>query len=345
VTGRGTKKASGPGIRRVGFLNAKIFGAKRRTETIRLNGAVHWSFVGGGIVGAAPTSLGQGICLLDPQKTSPANQYSNSDVHFTGFEGVSSYLYMEGQLCSYVGGRLNADIAVSGRNAVELASVADGCFVNTINKVGVVANSREYDAGTNNRIETSQTPRLSAKADELSIPNVLSAETFPRRGAPNASQAVGSSGVMVCGGIILPGGFPVAKVVLLGGGTALAWGSGWSNPHFIYGLYDPDGNLIGQTADTGGTAAFDSSLSSRLVALTTAVRATRTGMHYIGLLISSGTGGSGFTYPTFGGQANAVSSLAPALCGTNGSGLTALPAGPITPTGANFQIYGGVASS
>lgn len=149
--GSWNQNTGGPGCRRITFDDVRFFGARRPTETIRLANAVHWSFIGGGIVGSSPTSFAQGIAILDPQKTAGI-QVATADVNFFGFEGLSSYYYSEGQYCGFDGGRVGSTVAVSGRVAIELGPTADHNLVVTTN--AATANATETDSGTNNYIKT-----------------------------------------------------------------------------------------------------------------------------------------------------------------------------------------------
>jgi hypothetical protein len=342
--GSWNQNAGGGGSRRVYWSHSRFFGVRRATETIRLNCAVHWSFTGGGIVGSAPTSVAQGIALLDSQNTAGLFNCL-ADVNFSACEGLASYFYSEGQFCTFVGGRLGPGAAVAGRHTIHFGPLADHNLVVASNAAAspqTAAQQDEYDEGTNNVVVTNMRQIYEAAASRAWRPNGVTFETFSRRGAANASQALGASGVMVLMAVWLPGGFLASKVCLEGGGTPLAWGTGWTGQHFFYTLYDPDGNLIGQSADGGGTQVFNNTFSP--VSLASAVRAPRTGIHFIGIIINSGTGGSGFTYPTFGGMQNGLAQIAPAMCGTSGSGLTAPPSTITVPlsTGQGFEIYGGV---
>ena len=338
--GSWNQNTGGPGARRVAFLDVKVFGSRRPTETIRLASAVHWNFVGEGIVGAAPTSIAQGIAILDPQKTASL-QVSSSDVNFTNFEAVGSYYYTEGQYCTFYGGRLAPVQNVTGHRVIELSDVADHCSVNTVNYAQGGSSPDEYDAGTNNRIETNVLRRLQGKADEAMVPSNIAFETFPRRGSSNNSQVIGSSGTVVLQAIWLPGGRSISKVALLGGAQSLAWGTG-SGQQFFAGIYDPALNLLGQTSNTGGSQAYSNSWSNCVFTLTSPARVPVGGLCYIALLINSGTGGTGgFIYPNYGGVANGMSVIAPVLCGTFGSGLTTLPGTISSLTPVSSQIYGG----
>jgi hypothetical protein len=147
----------GPGVRQVALRDLLIFGTRRPTETIRLASAVHWWFTGGGIGGAAPTTIPQGVLILDPFKTSGGSTGS-ADVHFAGVEAIAGYYYCEGQYCTFHGGRLGggSSFAVSGRVSIELSAASDSCSVVTVN-VDTRA-SQELDSGTNNVIRTNRRP-------------------------------------------------------------------------------------------------------------------------------------------------------------------------------------------
>jgi hypothetical protein len=353
IDGSWNQLSTGPGIRRGNWFGLRCFGARTPGETIRIAAAVHQGFLGEGIVGQAPAgTIPGGVLVLDPLATA-GGPVSTSDVNFTGFEGVDCYYYCEGWNCNWHGGTIRPTVASAGRHAIELSPTTKQCSVvapNGSTLTGV--NADEYDAGLNNFIETNTLRRRNGKAYEAFVPTGLTFETFPRRGASNSSVSAGSSGVIVLMAVWLPGGYSVSKLALLGGGTSLAWGTGWTGQHFMYGLYDPDGNLIAQTADEGGTRAFSNTLVPLSITrdgagnVISSVRAPRTGLHYIALLINSGTGGSGFTYPTFGGVSNGMATAAPVLCATSGSGKTALDTSLTIPPVAGavgVEVYGGVA--
>jgi hypothetical protein len=352
VDGSWNQVSGGPGCRRATFDGIKPFGTRAVGENIRLNSAVHYNIRGIGQF-MAPTAIAQGIVILDPQK-SAGIQRGTADVHFAAYEASESYLYCEGQHCTFMGGWVAAVVAATGRRAIELSQWSDGCAVFTSNASTLTGlNADEYNAGTNNVIETNVGSRLNARRAEATILSGLKVETIARANAPILDVNRGSSGALVLMALWLPGGMSLTKVALHGGATPLAWGTGWTGQHFIFGVYDADGNLYGQTNDTGGTEAFSNSFTTRTItkdgagAAAAAVRVPRSGLNFIGLLVSSGTGGSGFTYPNFGGLTCNIAGTAPPLCGVTGSGLTALPtslslvSGGV-PGGVGSLIYGGV---
>lgn len=362
--GSWNQNSGGPGCRRVFFFGTMFFGSRAVGETIRLVNPVHWGFLGGGSGGTAPTSIQQGIVILDPQNNGggrggPASQ----DVNFAGCEGDSWSFYSEGWNTGGIFDRLQIAQTATGRRTVELSPTSKSCAIVAPNHTTVGGsitnqNADVYDAGVNNRIVSGLDKPWNGVALDQSAPvisGVTIRETVSRLSFVNASQAIGVSGTLVLVSKWLPGGFPTQKLLFVGGGTALAWGSGWTGPHFIYGIYDPDGNLFGQSADTGGTQTFNGTASNELnaiakdgsgAAISTAY-VPRSGMCHIGLLINSGTGGSAFTYPTFAGFApGSINTLSPALCGTwSVTALTALPttiASGGSLTAVNNMLYGGV---
>lgn len=359
--GSWNQNSGGPGCRRVFFFGTMIFGGRTVGETVRLVSPVHWGFLGGGSGGTAPTTIQQGVVILDPLNNGGGRGGpSAQDVNFAGCEGDSWCFYSEGWNTGGIFDRLQISQSAAGRRTVELAASSKSCTVVAPNHTTVGGsvtnqNADEYDAGTNNLIVGKFAKRASGAAYDQALPTspALSYESFSRRQALTTAQTTPgtSSGILLMQSLWLPGGAQISRLGLLGHNTTpLAWGTGWTGPHFIYGIYDPDGDLFGQSADTGGTQAFNGTLSTDVVniakdgsgAAASSVRVPRTGLCFIALLINSGTGGSAFVYPTFTGYATPLAAIAPALCGSNGSALTALPAGPISPTGIGFMIYGGV---
>lgn len=362
--GSWNQNSGGPGVRRVFFFGTMIFGGRTVGETVRLVSPVHWGFLGGGSGGTAPTTIQQGVVILDPLNNGGGRGGpSAQDVNFVGCEGDSWAFYSEGWNTGGTFDRLQISQAAGTRRTVELGPTSKSCTVVAANHStvgGAVTNQNAdvYDAGVNNRIISGQDkPWNGTGLDQLApvISGVTIRETVSRLSFVNASQTLGASGTLVLVTKWLPGGFPIHDFLLVGGGTALAWGTGWTGPHFIYGIYDPDGNLFAQSADTGGTQTFNGTASNELNAVAkdgsgnsiSVAYTPRSGACHIGLLINSGTGGSAFTYPTFAGFApGAINQLAPALCGTwSVTSLTALPttiASGGSITGSNSMLYGGV---
>lgn len=165
IDGSWNQTVGGGGVRKVSFKGGTFFGARRPTETIRINTAVHTFFVGGGLGGSAPIAGSgadavQGIMILDPKRTSGGSTQT-ADVHFTGFEGIDADLWVEGQYVTFTGGRIGwTGTQPSGRRSVDLTAAASDCMVVTENVDTAEDAQKDQTTGNNNTIRTNQTDRV-----------------------------------------------------------------------------------------------------------------------------------------------------------------------------------------
>lgn len=112
-------------------------------------------------------------------------------------------------------------------------------------------------------------------------PSGALAETFSRRFVVTNS-AILSSGRLSMVAVALPQGTTVSSITFLSSTTALNTGTNqW------FALYNSDRTLIGQTADDTSTAWASSSLKT--LSFASPVTTTRSGLHYLGIMVAAST--------------------------------------------------------
>lgn len=140
-------------------------------------------------------------------------------------------------------------------------------------------------------------------------------ETFSREfGATTASGNFLLSQRLSMVGIWLPAGLTVTSISFMSAGT------GATTPTVqLFGLYDSARALLRGTNDDGATAWNGTTVKT--LALTSPFATTYSGLHYLGILVAAAT------VPTlYAAQPNATpTAIAPILCGTSNTGISALP--------------------
>lgn len=187
-------------------------------------------------------------------------------------------------------------------------------------------------SGTDKRI----TGRRLLVPQRASLPTGWLFDTFDRVGATGANNIALTSGTLKMAAIWLPEGLSVASVNFVSGGTALTRGTG---SHSWGALFDSSLALLRQSTDD--TASAWANNAAKAFALSSAFVTTYTGMHFLGLLVVAGSGG---TQPNLSGvtQGAGIAGVAPAMAGNSTTGLTTTapnPAGAIT---AASNPYAGV---
>lgn len=114
-----------------------------------------------------------------------------------------------------------------------------------------------------------------------SDPNQFYRTNLPRFGVEDGSSAL-TSAKATSARIFLGAGDLVTNLSVIVGATA-----GASQTASWLALFDPAGNLLGQTADETTTAWGANAVKTR--ALTSPVRAARTGLHYVAIMVAGST--------------------------------------------------------
>lgn len=122
-------------------------------------------------------------------------------------------------------------------------------------------------------------------------------QNFPLVLANNETIASVGTGVQRLVPIDLPKDFAVTTILTFSGTTALAAGSG---PHYWVALYDQFKKLLGQSTDNITKAIAAKTLISD--SLATTVNTTYSGLYYIGILDTQGSG----TLPTYTGFTSVI---------------------------------------
>ncbi|HET8671726.1 MAG TPA: glycosyl hydrolase family 28-related protein [Candidatus Saccharimonadales bacterium] len=170
--------------------------------------------------------------------------------------------------------------------------------------------------------------------------------SYPRM-AGSSAQNVLTSGQLYLTAVSLFNGDVAAGVTMISASTGLTMGSN-ADGHVFVGLYDASYNLVASSADQGGSFTWTgNSLANINFSVSYSVSAS--GVYYVGLLISLGTGGSPVMVQPRGlaaGTANFAASSTSGwpsgmktLAATNGSGLTSLPAGPLSVASATGILF------
>lgn len=160
------------------------------------------------------------------------------------------------------------------------------------------------------------------------------AESIDRMTCAETNVSMPASGTLFLQGIWLAAGTIVSNINLFSGGTAAG-----TPTNYFAGLYDPNRNLVAQSANqtTGAWAAN----SAKAFAMTAPYTVPADGMYYIGFFMTATTlptlkGGVAKT----GGQ---LAALTPVLHGSSTTGLTtALPATAATITTTATPIWASV---
>lgn len=114
-----------------------------------------------------------------------------------------------------------------------------------------------------------------------SDPNQFYRTNLPRFAVEDSASAL-TSAKATSARVFLGAGDPVTNLSVITGATA-----GASQTASWLALFDPAGNLLGQTADETTTAWGASAVKTR--ALTTAIRAPRTGLYYVAIMVAGTT--------------------------------------------------------
>lgn len=112
-------------------------------------------------------------------------------------------------------------------------------------------------------------------------PNVFYRTNLPRFGIEDGTAAL-VAGKATSARIFLGAGDPVTNLSVITGAT-----TGASQTASWLALYDPAGNLLGQTTDETTTTWGANAVKTR--ALTTAIRAPRTGLYYVTVMVAGTT--------------------------------------------------------
>jgi hypothetical protein len=169
----------------------------------------------------------------------------------------------------------------------------------------------------------------------FSAPTGATAETFPRRLAPNASSAP-VSGTVSLTAIGLPTGLVINNITMFTNTTAKTGGShGW------YVLLDSGRVVRAVTADQTDAATVWGVASTPYTLATNVFTTTYTGLYYIGVMVVA------TQMPTFiaaAAPATGINAAAPFLAATSSTGQTTPPATSTTLAalagGGGFQFYG-----
>lgn len=139
----------------------------------------------------------------------------------------------------------------------------------------------------------------------------------------NADLAALTTAVMTSVAVPLQTGALVTNITFKSGATALATGTNW-----WFGLYDPSGNLLSQSADQTSTAWAAN--TPQTLALATAQRVSAAGVYYAAVMVKAST------VPTLIGTSLSLAGASAAILGskilaqTSGSSLAATAPSTIT---------------
>jgi hypothetical protein len=157
------------------------------------------------------------------------------------------------------------------------------------------------------------------------------AETFPRS-IITGTAITAVTGTLYLTPVFLRAGQKVTSI------SFFAVGAIAGPTHGLFGLYDSNLNQLGATADFTTEAWSANTIKTK--SLTSAYTIQRTGLYYIGVMVTFST-----TAPTFAASGAAIAALrtlAPSMGGTSSTGLTTTlpnPAAAIASTGTQ-SIYG-----
>lgn len=196
------------------------------------------------------------------------------------------------------------------------------------------------DKSDTSQAASGTTKRLTAR--RLLVPQRIPAtpivyDNFDRAAPGTSNTLTIASGTLRMMGLWLPEGFSIANLHALSGGTALTRGTG---SHLWAALFDSSLAFLRQSTDDTSGAWGANTL--RQFALSSAFVTTYTGLHYIGLLVVAGSGG---TMPTLSGPVTTneiVAASAPSLGGNSTTGLTATAPNPAGAVGNSPRAYCGV---
>lgn len=164
----------------------------------------------------------------------------------------------------------------------------------------------------------------------------------------SAAQNVLSTGVLYLTAVPMFAGDIASGVAMISASTGLTMGTN-NDGHAFFGLYNSTYNLVASSADQGGAFSWGANAIAS-VSFSTPYTVTASGVYYAGVLIALGTGGSPFMVQprglaggttTFnaGSSGSSWPSGMKTLAATNGTGLAALPAGPLTVNTAASVLF------
>lgn len=113
-------------------------------------------------------------------------------------------------------------------------------------------------------------------------PDTTLRRSLPRDQAHDATIALATTGKMTLGKVTMEAGDPATYLSFVSGGTAGATMTSW-----WLALFDPDGKLVGQTADQVAGAIAANTVFT--IALATATKAKQSGVYRVGLCIAAST--------------------------------------------------------
>jgi hypothetical protein len=229
------------------------------------------------------------------------------------------------------------EIAPSAANIIQFNDV-NGNTTSTI----TVASANTF---CNNNQGSAPNPGLGIQDERLYLGSNSAARQSFSRWPAGASITGPGSGTMQMVAVPLYSGDVVTNLSFISGSTALTMGTNVDG-HLWFALYDGSGNLLGQSADQGGSATWVAN-AMKTLPLASPYTVTTTGVYYAAVMVNFGTGGTPVVpaYRGLSGNTTLWSSFptgasGKTMAGTNGSALTTTaPTGPITPTVSAVAPY------
>jgi hypothetical protein len=129
----------------------------------------------------------------------------------------------------------------------------------------------------------------------------------------------------------------LSSITFVAGSVALAGGN-----HQIFGIFDDDAGTTSGTAytllrgTTDDTSTAWAASAKKTLGLTSGYNPTRSGLHYLGILVDA------TTVPALqgsGANSGAAAAITPLLSGTSSTGRTSLPSPAAAPAAANNRIW------